>query len=313
MYSVKEEVVMFYNVENLYSIDLQGDGKGCASFYPKKWNKRRYANKIDKIGRVIRAVEEKTTVFPMLIGLAEIQGRRPLEDLLQKLQPSYSLGMIHYEGSDSRGMDVALFYDKTKLIVETTESIPCHLTEINNNPEKLDATRDVLYAKFWYGECVFHAFVLHLPSNRNRKDSREKRKYILNLLEQRISKINFYRESVMVLGDFNENPNGDNVVGFVNACELVNPFLDLFEAQTFSNFYGGQGMLFDQVLFSRNFFKEMHSMCFQNVMVFNSLEFSEQRRKGDLMPFRTFSGTRYKGGYSDHYPVIARFTTGVCK
>ena len=45
---------------------------------------------------------------------------------------------------------------------------------------------------------------------------------------------------------------------------------------------------------------------FNEAVVFNSDKISSWDKKFKGRPFRTFSGTRYLGGYSDHYPVYVK-------
>ena len=62
--------------------------------------------------------------------------------------------------------------------------------------------------------------------------------------------------------------------------------------------------LFDQILFSTNFFEtDSGKLSFDSAALFDE-EFLKQYRgpfKG--APFRTYVGKKYKGGYSDHFPV----------
>ncbi len=45
-------------------------------------------------------------------------------------------------------------------------------------------------------------------------------------------------------------------------------------------------------------------MGFIKAQVFNSEHLTERSHRFKGHPFRTYAGTRYLGGYSDHFPVL---------
>ena len=44
-------------------------------------------------------------------------------------------------------------------------------------------------------------------------------------------------------------------------------------------------------------------LSFQRAEIFSPEKISSREKKSGKRPFRTYSGTRYLGGYSDHFPV----------
>jgi hypothetical protein len=66
-------------------------------------------------------------------------------------------------------------------------------------------------------------------------------------------------------------------------------------------------LLFDQIILSNSFFNDNNGLLFQNAEIFNSEKLSSRDRNFEGRPFRTYAGTRYLGGYSDHFPVFVRF------
>jgi hypothetical protein len=63
--------------------------------------------------------------------------------------------------------------------------------------------------------------------------------------------------------------------------------------------------MFDQILFSTNFFDVNNSdLDFSDADVFNIEALTQNHGKYKGQPFRTFIGKKYKGGYSDHFPVF---------
>jgi len=305
-----KEIVIFYNVENLFSPDPNPVHKTDPTPSGlRNWNQYRYNNKIFKLGQVFQLVEEEYKQPPFIIGLAEIQNDDVLNDLLRASNlENYSY--IHYESLDERGVDVALLYDSTKVKVEHSEPISFIFKIDNGNPDAFDTTRDVLFCKIRYQEQLLNVFVVHLPSKRERDINLPKRLFIINELRERVESLVMDKnEAVIVMGDFNDNPDTDllkNLTFDKNFNKtLTNPFLDLYKNSNFSTFHYKNGLFFDQILLSAQFFTPQSTFCFKKANVFSPAAIGNWDRKFKGRPFRTYSGTRYLGGYSDHYPVVA--------
>lgn len=308
---LNKELIMFYNVENLFSPDPKPKHKldpTISGF--RNWDERKYQNKLHKIAHVFRLIEEQEAVLPMIVGLAEVYGEQNLKDLV-KLEPfNENFGIVHYDSLDERGVDTALLYDKRKLQVIDSEAISFVFEHDVYSRENFDTTRDVLFCKLKFKEEILNVFVLHLPSKREKDVNKPKRDFIISSVKQRILKL--YEgsdEAVIVCGDFNENPTAENLSMLLYNAEdqiLVNPFMELYNSKIYSTFHYREGLLFDQILLSKRFYREVFSLRYEEAMVFNSEKISSWNKKYRRRPFRTYAGTRYLGGYSDHYPVLVR-------
>ena len=306
----EKELIAFYNVENLFCPDIPQIHKlDPTASGMQNWDERKYENKLTKIAHVFQLIRESENSLPMLIGLSEVQGRKPLEDLV-KLDPFNSTyGIVHYESMDERGVDVALLYDKSKIEIISSEPLTYFFTVEGRNSEYYDTTRDVLLCKVKYAETIINLFVLHLPSKREKDVNKSKREYILKDLHQKVSEISSTtNESVLVCGDFNENPDEEMIANFGYDNEfnkvLLNPYADLFKNGKFSTFHYKNGLLFDQMFLSVNFFNANNPLVFKEAKVFNHEKLSNWDQKFSGRPFRTYAGTRYLGGYSDHFPIF---------
>ena len=302
--------VMFYNVENLFLPDDPTSSiKSKSKLY--NWNDYRYQNKIHKISHVFELVKEETSHLPLLCGLAEVEGKQVLRDLL-KNPAMKSYDFVHYDSLDERGIDVALLYNKKEVEILHSEPISYFFKIEGNNPNAFDTTRDVLYCKVRVREKIFSIFVLHLPSKRERDVNKPKREHIVTELSDRIAEImTKEKEAVIVMGDFNDNPDS-NLLQILtqnkNYSEnLYNPFLSLYEKGKFSTFHNKFGLVFDQIILSQDFFSPSFHIAFKNANVFTTTKLSSWDRKFRGRPFRTYAGSRYIGGYSDHYPVMVEF------
>ena len=309
-----KELVAFYNVENLFSPDppavhpLDPTPSGL-----RNWDERRYRNKIQKVAQVFELMREAEEALPMIIGFSEIQGQSPLDELAVMSPFNSEYGVVHYDSMDERGVDVALLYDKNKLELISSEPITYFFEIKDNNPANYDTTRDILRCKFRYSGEIINVFVLHLPSKREKDVNKPKRDYILHSIKERVLTLLEKEEPVIICGDFNDDPIEENLNNLLydNGVDkiLVNPYIELYNNKIYSTFHYNQGLLFDQILFSNHFFLPISSLAFKSAVVFNSEKLSNWDKKFKGRPFRTFAGTRYLGGYSDHYPVYTILET----
>ena len=311
MIEISHELVLFYNVENLFSpvekIKINSKDQFGS---PKKWGEWRYKNKLEKITHVFRLIEKERGVLPMMIGLAEVNSDKVLQDLIEMQPFEGRYGFVHYDSLDERGVDTALLYDKTKIKLIDSEALS-FIFEIENNRENVDTTRDVLHCRVEYQGEAMHVFVLHLPSKREQDINQPKRDYILRSINEKIAEIVQREETVIVCGDFNENPGAENMnfLLFSNGVDkiLENPYVELYKNRMFSTFHHKQGLLFDQIILSQDFYTLSSVLEFKEAGVFSHESMKSKDKKFLGRPFRTYAGTRYLGGYSDHYPVFVEF------
>jgi exonuclease III len=292
------ELFSFYNVENLFLPDPKPKHKLDPTISGlRNWDERKYQNKLFKISHVFQLMKEENGVLPFMIGLSEVSGRKVLEDLV-KLEPfNEEYGIVHYNSMDERKVDVALLYDKNKVEVIDSETITFFFEILKKNTGNYDTTRDVLYSKVRYKGEIVNVFIAHLPSKREKDINKPKRAFILNEIRGRILNIvNEEKEHVILCGDFNENPDDENLVKIlyddVHGKVLENPFQQLFSTRNYSTFHYKSGLLFDQILLSKSFFDDNTALSFQEANIFKSEKISSRDRKFEGRPFRTYAGTR---------------------
>jgi len=304
------ELLAFYNVENLFLPDPKPTHKLDPTHSGlRNWDDRKYKNKLHKISHVFQLIEDKKGSLPFLIGLSEISGRKVLEELVQMQPFNSNYGIVHYNSMDERKVDVALLYDKSKVEILDSEAITFFFERGNPNKEDYDTTRDVLFSKIKCNDEIINVFVAHLPSKREKDVNKPKRDFILKEIKEKIVGIvTNSNESVILFGDFNENPDEENLVEMLSDNHsgkiLENPFRQLFTEKKYSTYHYKSGLLFDQIILSASFFNESKGFCFEEAYVFNAEELSSRDKMFSGRPFRTYAGTRYLGGYSDHFPVI---------
>ena len=302
------QTVAFYNVENLF--DLKNDKrKHDNDFLPgsiKNWTPKRYKNKLRKLGFAISNIGRRETgKHPALIGLAEVENAVVIKDLIaSKHLENCNYNYVHFDSPDERGIDVALLYDTKAFKVVNSEAFAVSLTDVDGTP---DYTRDVLLVSgVLDGENV-HIIVNHWSSRREgeketefkRLASSEKVSYIIDSIKKEDE-----HAKIMVMGDFNDTPQNNSVKRLVDDYNLYNPMETLRSFTRGSVKHRRQWFIFDQILVSTNFFKSSkNEFEFFKANIFDEdfLKLFKGPFKGS--PFRTYVGPKYKGGYSDHFPV----------
>lgn len=310
---MNKHTIAFYNLENLFDIDddpytLDDD------FLPwgkKFWTKKRYKKKLFKLANTIKEIgSEESKIPPMLIGVAEVENAKVLQDLLVNEQLSkYPYNYVHYDSPDERGIDVALLVNEDLFRIEDTEAIPIEIRE--NNGVK-DYTRDALYVSGFVGGEKIHIIVMHWPSRRDGASlTAHKRIQAAKQITNFISNLGIKEtEKVVLMGDFNDNPDNKSVKDFLVTEDFFNPFLSLINPDKGSLSYRGEWFLFDQIIISHNFFKPSNNgLKFNKAGIFNESFLQEWKGKNKGTPFRTFKGRKYLGGVSDHFPVYISITS----
>lgn len=306
------QTIAFYNLENLFDLDDDAHTNDN-DFLPnsaKKWTPKRYKNKLRKLGFAISNIGRKETgKHPALVGLAEVENAKVIQDLLDsKHLIDLGYGFVHYESPDERGIDVALLYDKNAFEVSHSETFTIHLTDEDGS---LDYTRDILLVSGKLDGELIHVIVNHWSSRREgvketeykRLASSEKVDDIITALKQEND-----AAKIVIIGDFNDEPHNNSIVRLVENHNLYNPFETLrsYNRGTVSRFK--QWSLFDQILFTTNFFQSSKDEFeYYNANIFDEDFLKQFRGKFKGSPFRTYVGKKYKGGYSDHFPVYAVF------
>jgi endonuclease/exonuclease/phosphatase family metal-dependent hydrolase len=111
-------------------------------------------------------------------------------------------------------------------------------------------------------------------------------------------------EKIIVMGDFNDNPDNDSLKLLETESGLFNPFKTVWSRNRGSLNHNFQWHMFDQILCSTNLLNTSTSkLSFSNANIFDERFLTQYHGKFKGQPFRTYVGKRYKGGYSDHFPV----------
>jgi predicted extracellular nuclease len=299
--------LMSYNVENLFDT-IDDPNKADEDFTPTgklQWNSAKY---YEHLNHTVDAITNKGTNFPAVVGLIEVENGTVLNDLVNT---SYLKGkgyqVVWYEGPDERGIDVALIYDSNKVTVLGSRPIPVVLESVSD-----PNTRDILKVSVKVGSEDYHLFVNHWPSRRGGMDESEmhriKAASVLRKEVDQILSVN-PNANIICMGDFNDFPSNKSVhdvlqAGVSNEHSVLFNMMSDFEAlKKGTHFYKGEWSPLDQFVVGYGMFdnKCISANSFE-VVSYDFIMYTS--KDGVKSPARVYVGDSYKGGYSDHLPIL---------
>ena len=294
-----EAQVVFYNVENLF--DTTDDPRtNDDDFTPAgrlQWTADRYATKLSHLAQAISWSGDR---LPDLIGLAEVENRAVVQDLASTSPlDGGQYEVVHFDSPDERGIDVALLVKRGVGEVTGERALRVDLDG--------DHTRDVLYARLGTGGTTWHLYVCHWPSRREGPAvSAPKRLEAALTLREHLDEVRGPGDRVLIMGDFNDTPTDASIQKGLGAtcdpsAELVALMcVDQPEGHGSHNFRGDWAYL-DQFITDPVTAGEVASAkaLWDQRLLFRHPKYGRS-------PDKTYSGTSYKGGYSDHLPIVLR-------
>jgi hypothetical protein len=309
-------LVGFYNIENLFDT-LDTPDVDDAEYLPgsaKQWGTERYLRKLDHLARVIGDMGKELHPNGLaILGFAEVENRSVLEDLAAR--PTISARgykVVHEDGPDRRGVDVALMYDPSQYKVFSHKS---YRLTMPDDPEF--RSRDQLLVSGVLDGDTVHVIVAHWPSRRggekrsmpNRKAAAELGRHITDSLL-----VNNAGARILYMGDLNDDPVDPSVARFLRSTgdkaqavegRFYNPMYAPYQKGIGSLAWRDSWNLFDQILVSPSLVTgEGGKYKYYGVRIFNEQYLRQQEGNFKGYPLRTFVGDTYMDGYSDHFPVF---------
>lgn len=305
--------ILFYNVENLFdTVDdtlVQGDESFTADG-DKFWDEEHFQVKLARLSEAITLFEKK---LPAMIGLAEIENRFVLEQLVQTpLLESGKYEIIHFDSNDPRGIDVALLVNRDIYKIVDTQKLIVHVPD-----EPFFETRDILKT---YGEYLgkpLYCFVNHWPSRKEGKmESENRRIAAAKLLRKEVDELLTLdpKANILIMGDFNETPNDFTMREILRAKgqheqkpnDLINLLIEEENNDLGSHVHRGDWMVFDQMIVSQGLLQGKNGLEIEknNAYIFKHPNLLFTYPNGTQKPNATYAGDTYHGGYSDHLPVF---------
>ena len=308
------------NGENLFDCE-HDEGKIDQEWMPESlrhWTRVRYWQKLNDIGKEIISCGEIKTVegaqvtpadvtwkLPDMVALCEVENDSVMHDLTKRsLLRNAGYEYLMTQSPDLRGIDVALLY--SPFTFRLLRSYPLRVTPRG----EMRPTRDILYAS---GELVngdtLHVFVLHAPSRYGgEKRTRPYRRIVAERLLQSVDSLRNISENpkIIVAGDFNDSAD-DEALKFLCGQHLHNVSRDAKGKNGAKGSYKYQGKWesIDHVLVSDALLPHHRESSIHDAPFL----LEEDEKYGGVKPHRNYNGMHYQKGFSDHLPVVVRFST----
>ena len=319
--------VATYNVENLFDT-IPSPRHGDSEFLPaaeRAWHSGRYWRKLGMLARAIAAIGDVRPAA--LVALCEVEGDTVLTHLTRRTALArLGYGYVVTHSADERGMNVALLYQP-----ELFRPLSVASLRVPYRAGKERPTRDVLHVA---GQCLtgdtLDVFVCHFPSRRGgtRLTDPYRRRAAVTVRRAADSLLDVRgRHNIIIMGDFNAYyPERciAETLGAIPAQEVQGaggPFLrenlyllthglkaDGGIGGTYK--YKGEWQTLDQIIVSGTLLSPAPGHLFTAPAACRLCAFPfllKNDRSGAPAPYRTYLGTFYQGGYSDHLPIALDF------
>ena len=326
-------VIGFYNLENLFDT-YHDEGKNDYEYLPdgaNKWTEEKYRKKLRNMAHVIAEMKKDNGRWHTVLGVSEIENRHVLEDLVMEpeiAEANYQI--VHYDGPDRRGVDVALLYKPDQMTLVGSESIPFDFNSGNikftltKEEQDYFRTRDILMVHGIIDGEHFAFYVCHLPSRLGGKGQDLRARGGEIIYEHSMEMMKKYPGiKCVVMGDMNDNPTDESMAVYLHGREKLSqvgpedyfsPFLSMLKAGYGSLAYRGEWNIYDCILVNYALaHPDKGTLQIMPVIkkkkakyygrIFSKPFMTNQSGQYKDTPFRTFSNGSFIGGYSDHYPT----------
>lgn len=310
---------MTYNVENLFDTchDNRFDDREFLPESERCWNSPRYWKKQGLLAKTIVAVGGISPVE--LVGLCEVENDSVVRDLTQKtLLNRLGYRYVITQSQDVRGLDVALLYQPNRFRLLEHSSFRVPFDSCQEHP-----TRDVLHAsgRLPTGDTL-DIFLCHLPSRRGGiKATEGYRCRATSMIRRKADSISNSRQIplIVIMGDFNDEPLNRSLKDVLQAegskrwnASTKAPYALLSDTLTAMNGeiqgtykYKRKWNRIDHIIVNAALCKGTPRIRLaRNACRIQALPFLLETKSSSLQITRTYLGTFYRGGISDHLPLL---------
>ena len=315
------------NCENLFDT-IHTEGHQDQEFLPssqRRWNTGRYRRKLSMLAREIASLSQ--TEPADLVALVEVEGDTALTDLTMRTR----LRRLHYNyivthGSDPRGINVALLWQEGAFRPLGINTL-CWQQRLG-----IEAlTRDVLHVQgLARSGDTLDVIVCHMPSQYGKKHAKKLRAAItkgLRTYTDSLLSANS-RANIIILGDMNDSPHSKPLRRGLGAKIIDKEFKGiklkdsgngLFNISLLRDGphhprgtyrYRGNWEMLDQCIVSGNLLNpqsHLHLTPTPVRIVNHEFLLEGDKTYGGVKPWRTWQGPFFRGGFSDHLPIVVEF------
>ncbi|MBQ7741350.1 MAG: endonuclease [Bacteroidaceae bacterium] len=319
------------NCENLFDT-IHTEGHNDHEFLPtsqRRWTAGRYHRKLSMLAREIASLGQ--TEPADLVALVEVEGDTALTDLTMRTR----LRTLHYNyivthGSDPRGINVALLWQEGAFRPLHTHTL-CWQQRLGVEAP----TRDVLHVQgLARSGDTLDVIVCHMPSQYGKRHSKRLRSAIAKGLRDYTDSLLSAnpRANIIILGDMNDSPQSRpmrRALGATVLDEKVREFqsynVPKFERNALFNIsllrsdphhprgtyrYKGNWEMLDQCIVSGRLLdtrSHLHVATTPVRIVSHDFLLEGDKSYGGVKPWRTWQGPMFRGGFSDHLPIVVEF------
>ena len=321
---VMDILIGFYNVENLFDTENDPE-KMDEDFLPNgryRWTKVKYQHKLDQLALAISEMGHSNGRLPDILGLAEIENREVVEDLVNEtVLRDYSYKVVHMHSPDQRGIDLAFIYNKD--VFDYQDHSFARIAFPNEGAYK---SRDILVMEGKIGGEKIYFLLNHWPSRREGRAASEGRRIaasreLLEVIDSLQAVSNY--PNIVIMGDFNDDPDNKSLrdilgtefqLSALDEGEFYNPMKRLHDPESRGSvWHNGKWNLFDQILLSEALMDTDGSIKYvaRSADIFDAdfLRVGFGRAK-DAPRRAIFRGEFVPEGFSDHFPVYLKLSVG---
>lgn len=308
--------IAFYNLENLFDT-INDPNINDEDFLPNgsfNWGTMKYQNKLTNLSKVISSIgdtPDSSMILhgPTFIGVAEIENRTVLEDLVSTpLLKASNYEIIQFNSPDKRGIDVAFMYKKQYFRLLSAKTF-----RYIQPDDTTRRTRDQLLVSGIFDNDTLHFIVNHWPSRAAVSEVRVGAAKVCRGIVDSLLAIN-PKAKIFVMGDFNDSPVDKSINYLTHKSEkrkpanndaivLHNEARNWHKKGVGTIAYQDVWSVFDMIIISPGVMNDPDGFHYHSSQIFDRpyLHQKDGRFKG--YPLRTHAGGVYLNGYSDHLPV----------
>lgn len=312
--------IYWWNLENLFDIE---NSPRRSEFLTKKlkselvdWTQAVLDKKIDNLVSVISKFNDNNG--PDILGVSEVENAFVIESLIEKMNNSLGrqYDFVISEGEDKRGIDTALIYDKNKY---NPDPQIFTLRIIKRNPTRdlfqvhldtLAGNKLILVLNHWPsrsgGELASEPFRIMVAEN-------------LAYWIERIHEEQGDDASVLLMGDFNDNPHDRSITDYLMANNnralvksdrttkkyMYNLMHQFADDQLGTFVFGNQFNILDQFMVSKSILAERVGLPFKisTVSIVDYPEIVSGNYNKPVAFGRPPKSWYNPNGFSDHLPI----------
>jgi hypothetical protein len=308
----KSVFIMWWNVENLFDTrnDPLTDDDDFTPAGKLNWTEKKLTLKQMRIRHTLMAIDAHPEYrkYPDIVAFAEAENRKVFQETLSGMQ-GISYNTVYYESPDPRGIDIGLAWNPRTLAYGASKAYTVHSGK--------KPTRKIIVARFSASGHPLHIILNHWPSRAfDTEWSEPKRVAAARVTRHLLDSLRSDNADadIVTMGDFNDEPHNRSLKEVLGSSSDAEKVKEDGKNQLFncwstykgigSYSYHNKWQRIDQILLSAGMLDNRgfsaSSNDFRCFYISRMLDYSGKK------PWSTYEKRVYKGGYSDHLPLLLK-------